>query len=187
MLIETLRGNDYSRGDDRAFNHQGVIVDLGCNGWDWGSVFLGKKRYIGADPFAYAHDQATLFKGVVGPFRGTCQVSDEVDKSSAMSEVKTERVKQFEMISWREFCHEFNIGKVSVLKMNIEGAEYPLLMSMDGDDFKLIDQLAISFHDWMIPTWKRNTEACVSFLESHGFGVQRIDERYGWHLAIRNL
>lgn len=186
MLIETLRGHDYSRVDDRAFEKTGVIVDLGCNGWDWGSVFLGKKRYIGADPFAQERDDAELFKGVVGAKNISIEISTENDKSSIMVEVKTSRVISTSMVTWRVFCNSFAIEQVAVLKMNIEGAEYELIDSMTPDDFSKIDQLAISFHDWMIPQWKVKTERAIVKLERLGFGVQKIDARYGWHLAIRN-
>lgn len=186
MLIETLRGHDYSRVDDRALEKPGVIVDLGCNGWDWGSIFFGRKRYIGADPFAPEREDADLFKGVVGTFDGKVEISTENDKSSIMAEVKTERVTKAPCITWRRFCRDFGITQIAVLKMNIEGAEYGLIDSLTAEDFALIDQLAISFHDWMIPEWKSKTEAAIARLEQHGFGVQRIDERYGWHLAIRN-
>jgi len=34
------------------------------------------------------------------------------------------------MISWKNFCKLYNIDKISILKINIEGGEYPLLNSI---------------------------------------------------------
>ena len=49
--IQTIPGENYSRIDPRAFEHDGCIVDLGCVHWNWSAPFIGKKRVIGADPF----------------------------------------------------------------------------------------------------------------------------------------
>lgn len=43
-LIQTIPGENYSRVDDRAFSHDGCIIDLGCVHWNWSQPFLGKKE-----------------------------------------------------------------------------------------------------------------------------------------------
>ena len=71
-----------------------------------------------------------------------------------MKEIKSTSTIEIQMLDWKTFCNKFEIDKVSVLKLNIEGSEYPLLHSMDSEDFSKINQIAVSFHDWMNPKWR---------------------------------
>lgn len=169
---------DYSTIDDRAFTHDGVIVDAGCAGWDWSGSLIGKKRIIGVDPFESAIQGTEIFQGLLGSFIGTADVSKSADASSAMSGGDY----SFPVLNWKTFCKKFDIEKVSVLKLNIEGAEYPLLNSMDTDDFKNIDQIAVSFHDWLNPKWKNLTYSTLHLLKLH-YNVQQLKSEYGWYLA----
>ena len=180
-LIQTIAGEDYSRVDDRAFTHNGCIVDLGCVRWNWSQLFIGKKKVIGADPFEENIPEGVeLFKGIVGSFDGLIKMSYQEDASHISSDVDSG--DWVPSISWKNFCSKFNITDISILKMNIEGAEYPLLHSMDTEDFSRIDQIAISFHDWMNPNWKYLTDASMYMLHQHGFKIEHIGP-YGWYIG----
>jgi hypothetical protein len=183
-LIQSMPGHNYSRFDDKAFEHDGCIVDLGCVHWDWSNTFVGKKRVIGADPFETTiPDGFDLFQGVVGPFNGFISMIYDKDASA----ISTNDVNDSELVpmySWKTFCKKFNIDNISILKMNIEGSEYPLLNSMDTDDFAKIDQIIVSFHDWLVPEWNQLTIASTHLLEQHGFTVKNIGP-YNWCIALR--
>jgi hypothetical protein len=56
---------------------------------------------------------------------------------------------------------------------------------MDSDDFSKINQIAISFHDWMNPKWRNLTKSSLQLLRDSGFDVITIYEPYGWYLAFR--
>ena len=149
-LIQTINNQDYSLVHDYAFQHDGCIIDVGCLGWDWCDKFIGKKRVIGVDPFETATLEGTeLFQGLLGPFNGKSSLDFQQLGSSAMIENSQDNTQQFNILNWKTFCKTFNIDKVSVLKLNIEGSEYPLLHSLDKEDFEKIDQIAVSFHNWM--------------------------------------
>lgn len=49
-------------------------------------------------------------------------------------------------LSWREFLKHYDIGKVDLMKMNIEGAEVAVLEEIQ--DFTKIDRVLISCHDF---------------------------------------
>jgi hypothetical protein len=181
-LIETIPGLGYSMIHPRCLDNEGCVIDLGSFKWEWSSFFLDKKRIIGADPFGTQIPGTELFKGVVGPFDGTSVISDEDIGSSVFSD---KRGTQVEMLSWKSFCKNFYIDKISILKINIEGAEYPLLNSMDVDDFNQIDQIVVSFHNWINPKWKNLTKSSISLLQDHGFKIIQIYERFGWYLALK--
>ena len=185
-LIQTINNEDYSLVHDYAFKHDGCIVDVGCVGWDWCNVFIGKKRTIGIDPFETHTPEGTeLFQGLLGPFNGKSSLDFQGIGSSAMSETSQDDAQQFDVLNWKTFCKNFNIDKVSVLKLNIEGSEYPLLNSLDKSDFEKIDQIAVSFHNWMNSSWDLLTESSIDLLKKAGFEIECIYPRLGWYLAVK--
>ena len=182
-LIQTIPGENYSRIDPRAFEHNGCIIDLGCESWDWSAPFIGKKRVIGADPFEKTVPEgAELFKGIVGSFDG--QVKMNFDNKASRIATSDSSAEWTPSLSWKSFCKQFEIDKISILKMNIEGAEFPLLHSMDIEDFEKIDQLIVSFHDWLNPAWGSLTEASFHLINSNGFTIKNIGP-WGWHMALK--
>lgn len=186
MLIRTIPKYDYSTVDDRAFTHDGVIVDVGCAGWDWCEAFIGKKRVIGVDPFEKTTPPNTeLARCVIGAVSGSALMQTDGDASSSTS-YTTEDTISVLMHSWKDFCFTYDIKNISVLKLNIEGMEYSLLHSMDSEDFSKIDQIAVSFHDWMKPEWSKLTLAAIHLLQMNNFNVHKLDSEWGWFLAIKN-
>jgi hypothetical protein len=89
------------------------------------------------------------------------------------------------MINWKSFCKYYNIDKVSLLKLNIEGSEYPLLNSMGKDDFEKIDQIAVSFHNWENANWELITQSTFHLLTLAGFEIQSTYPGWGWWLAVK--
>lgn len=187
MIIRTKSAYDYTSVDDRCLTHNGVIVDVGCAGWDWCNFFIGKKRIIGIDPFENEIEGAELFKGLIGCYNGTGLIDCVGDASSAMSSTINTgfNLKEVPVMDWTKFKQTYKIDSISVLKLNIEGAEYPLLNSMDTEDFKMIDQIAVSFHDWINPKWKLLTASTIHLLELNGFNVRKLDCEWGWYLCIK--
>ena len=107
-----------------------------------------------------------LFKGVISNYNGTTKMKFSNESSTIINQSEGETVQ---VRTWGHFCNEYNIKKISVLKINIEGSEYDLLDSLTDDDFNNIDQIAISFHDWMIPEWKPKTERAIRILKSKNY------------------
>jgi autotransporter strand-loop-strand O-heptosyltransferase len=182
-LIQTMEGLDYSTVNNRCLFDDGVIVDVGCLNWDWSNFFLGKKRVVGIDPFEEQIPFTELFKGVISNYNGTTKMKFSHEASTIINQSDGETVQ---VRTWGHFCNEYNIKKISVLKINIEGSEYDLLDSLTDDDFNNIDQIAISFHDWMIPEWKPKTERAIKILKSKNYDIQKINNSWGWYLAVKN-
>ena len=190
ILIETSEGKEWSRIYDNVFNHDGVIVDVGCLNWglDWGNILIGKKRYIGVDPIEKnIPNGCELFEGVLGAVSGNAKlIVSEITVASSL--ISNKNINTFpridvKMLCWKEFCNIYNIKNISVLKINIEGAEYPLLNSMDSEDFDKIDQIAISFHERLNPNWSNLTKASLNLLEMYGFELTPICNLFSWYIA----
>jgi hypothetical protein len=180
-LIQTIPGQDFSLVNDRCLSHPGCIVDIGCLGWDWSKFFIGKKRVIGVDPFEDAIDQTEIFKGCIYNFNGVMKLTNNDIATSMFGGGNT----LVGVITWKSFLMSFGIDSISVLKINIEGAEYELLKSMTSEDFKMIDQIAISFHDWLNPEWETDTKDCLKYLKKNDFEIKQIFPQWGWYLATK--
>jgi len=181
-LFQTIDGQDYSTVNDRCLTHDGAVVDIGCLNWDWSEFFIGKKRVIGVDPFENKIEHTELFKGVIGNQNGFIKMKNE---GIATTMIRSEEGEEVSVKTWKTFCDEFSINRISLLKINIEGAEYDLLESLDDQDFENIDQIAISFHDWMIPEWREKTNRCLRLLESKNYNIKKINHQWGWFLALK--
>lgn len=185
MLVRSKSNYDYSTYDDRALLHDGCIVDVGCAGWDMFASLVGKKRIIGVDPFEEEKEGFEFYKGILGPIYGEAWITDNSDESTNMFYPQGQSYLLFRSVNWKLFCQEQNIDRVSILKLNIEGAEYPLLHSMDTDDFEKIDQIMVSFHDWINPKWKHLTQASHHLLIANNFELGHVASQYGWHLYLK--
>jgi hypothetical protein len=189
-LEQTIKGEFWSTFDWNSIDSEGCVVDLGCLYWDWSNYWFGVKRVIGVDPFEETIPNGVeLFKGVLGPL--DCKIKMDKPNNNEIEgvvnpNIDEEDVNLYEMISWKTFCNNFNIDKVSVLKINIEGSEYPLLHSMDIEDFSKIDQITISFHDWLNPNWKHLTSSSLFLLKENGFTILQTFSKFGWYLAVKN-
>jgi len=182
--------NRWSKIHPRFQDHDGCVVDLGCFGWhkdfnkcnshNWSGYFFGKKRVIGVDPQEHPHPQAELFKGFVLDFNGKANLS----KNGIGGDISVDSNGIYDVISWQQFKLKFNIEKISILKVNIEAAEVQLFQSFSKSDFDHIDQIAVSFHDWLYP---QITSACQSIiLKIINNGYECIDLGiYGWKLFIK--
>lgn len=185
-FFETIPGNPHTTLHTRVWQHPGAIVDVGCAGWDWSNVFLGKKRVIGLDPdlsvpvvagAELMQTQLGASNGVVS-FQGS--TGFHVDNDSA-------NVPQSPIWSWKRFVHAaIDSRGVAALKINAEGAEWPLLASMDEDDFAHIDQIAVSFHDFVWPSMAKSSKSLRGYLHSVGYASRDIYSPLGWWLFYKS-
>lgn len=185
--IHTIDNRDYSTVLKRALDDNGDIVDVGCYDWEWSQIFLGKKRVIGVDPIEnHIPEGAELFKGAIGSNDGKVLVDINGVKSTIIpTQIDLNNSMEVDMITWKTFCNNYNIDKISVLKINIEGSEYALLDSLTSDDFDKIDQIAVSFHDWLVPEWENLTQIALSKIKNAGFKLIKINEPWNWYLAYK--
>lgn len=184
-LFRTIPQADYSTLDERVWAHPGPVVDLGCDPWDWSAIFVGKKRLIGADPFASEIPGTELYKGVIGTAQGNTTITRQGDSSNILfpgpQSVPTP------MCTWRDFLKTYQIDQIAALKINIEGSEYALLHGMDEEDFSKIDQIAVSFHHFVWPAFRSATDEALARLRHIGgyTEIKSINQPWCWYLCTR--
>lgn len=183
-FFETIPGQPHTTLNTRVWNHPGAIVDLGCLGWDWCATFLGKKRIVGVDPDLNVPTipGADLMQTQIGPYDGV------VSFQGATYVNASELGPQVSMWTWKRFYKAAIDSKgIAALKINIEGGEWPLLASMDEDDFAPIDQIAVSFHDFAWPGMAKVSKALIGYLENVGYKSRSIYPPYNWWLFYKQI
>ncbi len=149
--------------DDSVFGTEGAVYDLGCLRWEWYEPFAGRKTYIGVDPQERAcPDGATLVRAAVAPYSGTVtmqgkglqavccdavtQYNNECGYAAGRDENLQTGAYTVPAVTWRELTAQY--GPAALVKINIEGAEIPLLMSAPQP---MAAQMVIAFHQPGLP------------------------------------
>jgi FkbM family methyltransferase len=60
---------------------------------------------------------------------------------------------------------------VDLLKMDVEGAEWDVLLNCSDETLNKIKQLTVEFHDFLDPSLRERSELCVERLISLGFSI----------------
>jgi hypothetical protein len=161
----------------------GTIVDLGCATWDWPKRFFGKKHVVGADPFETDPkvDRVDFYQGAVTSTRGHVQISREGTGSSTRSRTN---VVEVEAITFADLLDRYRVDQIAALKINTEGSEYELLINLTEQQISKIDQIAVSFHDFIGIGSLKAVEAVLGYLRNW-YDVMMIDGRWSWYLCVR--
>jgi FkbM family methyltransferase len=79
-----------------------------------------------------------------------------------------------ECVTFSTLLSRYNIGKIDLLKIDIEGAEIDLLLSMNDEEIQGCKQIAIEFHDFMLPNTSPAVESLVQRLNKLDFLVLKF-------------
>jgi FkbM family methyltransferase len=76
-------------------------------------------------------------------------------------------------VSLKTFFTENNIDRISLVKMDIEGAEYDIIENLESEVFKKIDSFLIEYHD----NYSGQAEKLVNKLVSAGYYIDQIRDQ----------
>ena len=176
-----LINQDWFQVDDRCWDRPGAVYDLGCLAWDWSRPYLGRIPVVGVDPQeTTCPEGAVLVQAVVAPFSGKCRLygGGLGANTHQVSNVSIETTA----ITWQDLVRLH--GPANILKMNIEGGEIPLLMSMRHP---VADQICCAFHDWQddetLPP-KEATRAVIDYLAGF-YTVIETFPKLRWFLFLK--
>ena len=103
---------------------------------------------------------------------GSFGVTDSVDRSSFLEERKRGHA-ELECVlrslsGVLDELDDLDVGNIDLMKINIEGGEYPLLQSMaDGGMLGVVDDFQIEFHDFAFAAIKRRQAILESLSKSY--------------------
>jgi len=200
----SVNGQSYSCIDPRINNSKGDIIDLGCCNWlyNWNWFQFLSKRVVGVDPFeVHIPSGFELFRGIIGNCDGSILMFNEGSASSVFNYSQSiielpmlsfERPSAIElpMLSFDSFAARYKIDEISLLKININGFEYPFLMSLTEKWYDCIDQILVCFHDSVSisplsrPFPLRATNVVVDYL-TKWYDYILVDPQLRWFLFLK--
>lgn len=186
-----------------------VVIDLGTNDGRFYNEFVNHfgldsiKEYIGVEPNTtlYENHLIALMKN-----KNVKMINKAIYRKSNVNinftEVKNneagnilansnnlfkwgeEAPKEYlvQSITIGDLLKHFNIEYVDYLKIDIEGAEYFLIETLNEDICNKIDQISIEFHDFIDPKLKNKSKEYVQKIIDFGYTLhssKRWGGRYG--------
>lgn len=91
--------------------------------------------------------------------------------------VNENRRIRVELKSFPDIAKELGHGRIDVLKMDIEGAEYSVIQSILESSVR-IDQVLIEFHDRLMQDGTRKSIEAVDRLRRHGFEIFGVSSTF---------
>ena len=113
---------------------------------------------------------ATLIKKAITEKKGTAELYlSNINTGSHSIFPKSEKDNSVtvETTSLPDFIRTHKIKKIDLLKVDCEGAEYPIFFSLPDKTFEAIQQISMEYH----PTEKYSIEQLKKLLQEHQFKV----------------
>jgi len=77
--------------------------------------------------------------------------------------------------SLNTICHDLDIQKIKVLKMDIEGAEYSVLESILDDKTIEVEQILIEYHHFFEKVSTEDTKTSIQLMRDNGYKLFKIE------------
>jgi FkbM family methyltransferase len=180
MRIKVIK--EHSFIEDLLENKEITVVDLGaCRGEfiDEMNEFYNIKKAIlvEANPTNFKNltnkPNYVLYNNVISSISGETVLFYEDTKSpyngSKVFNYFDGVEHRIKSIKLEEIMIENNISYIDLLKIDIEGSEYDVMLNISDDCYSKIKQITVEFHDFVDNNLKEATENVIKKLESLGF------------------
>ena len=175
------RGDDTLRLEYPELNAHSVVFDVGGYQGDFAEaihqkygcrvyVFEPHPRYFEQCVRRFQdEDSVVILNYGLSDTDGSFGLTDSVDGSSFLDERKSGHAELECMLrSFSSVLDELHVRNIDLMKINIEGGEYPLLQSMaDQSMLSVVDDFQIQFHDFAVDAVKRRHAILESLSKSH--------------------
>ena len=171
----------------------GPVLDLGLNAGSFSTLIARRHaKVIGFEPDPVWNGCWNLPPNVVVIPKAVAlragRVSFFSNKRSCsslhFSDEGGERI-EVEAISFADALAYVPVGRIDLVKIDIEGEEVPILEQVDAADLTRVAQISVEFHDFLAPASLPRIKAVIARLEGLGFYAFRFSWRsYGDMLFI---
>jgi FkbM family methyltransferase len=117
---------------------------------------------------------------------GICRLYHDTKGNWGHSTVKNyhSQSEEVECSTLEAFLDQNGITKCDLIKLNCEGAEYPILLTSSVDVLRRFNVILVLYHNDL---WTNNSESeLITHLESCGFAItlRNQSEKRGWIIAV---
>lgn len=170
-----------------------LVVDFGA-GYGEEAAYLAVKspgiRYLGVEPQPVIYEcLANTFHDLGDNFIASPYVVTQRDSVKFISQFSYASVGEVQQayidiptISWDDFISKYNINKIDLLKMNIEGAEVELIAGIT--DYSKVKRVAVSCHDFRANygdgEYLRTKQKVLDLLQEQDYEVQGFNYGIDW-------
>lgn len=113
---------------------------------------------------------------------GTLEISADSHNHVLTHEV-SENSQKVKTYNFKDFCNQYKLKNISLVKMDIEGGEYEIFSQMMPEDFTMIKNIMMEYHNYDGRSYKE----IENILRENGFGVQifpsKFDKQMGFLFA----
>lgn len=82
---------------------------------------------------------------------------------------KKQNKVEVKMITLNDLLSTFNLKRIDLLKIDIEGAEWDILENFSKENYERIQQISVEFHDFIDPSLRKRTKKCIKRLKGLGY------------------
>jgi FkbM family methyltransferase len=194
IVIKEIWEENVYRTDDWRFEYEGDVVDLGSNIGAF-SIYAASKgiKVYSVEP--EPHNLEALNKNIslnnmeekivvcpygISDYNGTAVISDE----GGCSNIKDDGIfgATVEILTLNDFFELYNINEVSILKIDVEGAEPEIILGAPEETINKCRYIAVEFD---IRTGNRLGEMVQKLSETHHVQTMGSWERGGMIFANR--
>jgi FkbM family methyltransferase len=180
-----------------ALSPSGLVFDLGLNEGRFSSEIIRQYscEVIGCEPVGSLHrglprlKQLTALRAAAGGEDGEAEIQiyeDHCASLNAMEGGVTARTETVDVLSFRSLMEKAGNRPVALMKIDIEGAECPLIEGASDEDLLLIDQYTIEFHDFIMPELARRTGHIIDRMDILGYRFIDFSRAHGDCLFIKS-
>jgi FkbM family methyltransferase len=173
-------------------NLSGVVIDVGCANYPQLGLYFAKRDFTVflIDPtkkhkmsllkFSQQFSNIFYIDAAIGACDGTMNFfeSDTKISGSLLDSHRNASIlcKNYlvEVLSIKTLLNRYNISKVSLLKLDLEGAEFELIFNSILSDWECVDQIYIEFHHHCTRFSYKDTLNCVEILVHFGFSFFKL-------------
>lgn len=170
-----------------------TVFDVGANVGLWSQYILsrGARKVYSFEPNKKALDH--LYKNLgkndrvtiipYGLYNEKTTIPFYVDEnnsliSSTLSENNTTSTPTYyvETVTLDEIISKYNIGKIDLLKMDIEGAEFPIFENISDETLSKIDSVLVEYHGFYFEDGDQKVDNLINRLKNAGFHITKPEK-----------
>ena len=160
-----------------------VVVDIGAHRGDFAHAVIQRFgcRVVSAEPVKELYDSIPpdplheVLPVAVGGKNQTVEMNIfEARCASVLGPVLSDEpvaTQPIEMVTLAEFCRRAGVGRIDLLKMDIEGAEVALFEACRDEQLQAVMQITVEFHEFLYPQQAEPVAKILERMRRLGFWV----------------